>query len=48
MHPTLPLTAASIRDLCESLDYLITEAGYGDKVYLHNTFQTHTDRKSVV
>ena len=42
MHPTLPLTAASIRDLCESLDYLITEAGYGDKVYLHNTFATHT------
>jgi hypothetical protein len=42
MHPTLPLTAASIRDLCESLDYLITEIGYGDKVYLHNTFATHT------
>ena len=42
MHPTLPLTAASIRDLCESLDYLITEIGYGDKVYLHNVFTTHT------
>jgi hypothetical protein len=42
MHPTLPLIAASIRDLCESLDYLLTEAGYGDKIYIHNTFTTHT------
>jgi len=49
MHPTLPLTKASIRDLCESLDYLITEAGYGDKVYLHNTFATHTyNNESVI
>src|SRR6516165_2359256 len=42
MHPTLPLTYASIRDLCESTDYLFTEVGYGDKLYLHNTFATHT------
>jgi hypothetical protein len=42
MHPTLPLTKASIRDLCESLDYLLTEVGYDDKVYLHNVFTTHT------
>jgi hypothetical protein len=37
-----PKVGASIRDLCESLDYLITEDGYGDKIYLHNTFTTHT------
>src|ERR1700749_3471833 len=42
MHPTLPLTKASIRDLCESLDYLISEVSYGDKIYLHNAFETHT------
>ena len=42
MHPTLPLTKASIRDLCESLDYLLTEGWLTDKVYLHNIFKTHT------
>jgi hypothetical protein len=42
MYPNLPLTAASIRDLCEATDFLQTELEYGDKIYLHNTFTTYT------
>jgi hypothetical protein len=42
MYPSLPISTASIRDLCEATDFLQTELEYGDKTYLHNTFTTYT------
>jgi len=42
MYPTLPLVHASIRDLCEATDFLMTELEYGDKIYPHNTFPIYT------
>jgi hypothetical protein len=42
MYPNLPLVNASIRDLCECVDFLQTELEYGDKIYLHDVFETYT------
>ena len=45
----LPLSAASIRDLCETTDHLYTSLEYGEKIYLHNVFQTYTyNNESVI
>ena len=42
MYPTLPINNASVRDLCECTDHLYTQLEYGDKIYVHNIFQTYT------